>query len=107
MPEDKWFRLINDDIADIPTCVVKMKSAYWRKSIIFIVLVAVGAAIMAGARAGGYAAFGCFVAITGVAGMMALATMCHSQLCLYRAIKELRELANPTGEQASGENMGT
>ena len=105
MPEDKWFRLINDEIADIPAGVQQLKSEYWKKSILFIILILAGSTAMGVARGSGQATLGCFVAVTGIVGIMALATMCHTQLCLYRALKEFRQMRTTTGEQdAAGDN---
>jgi hypothetical protein len=37
-------------------------------------------------------AIGCFAAVTGVVGYMALVVVFHIQQCLYRAIDEMRKL---------------
>jgi len=95
MPEDKWFRLVNDDIADIPARVYELKSEYWRKSSLFLIFTIVGSAAMGFARGSSLAALGCFMAVTGIIGIMALATMSHTQLCLYRALKEFRQMSKP------------
>ena len=91
MAEDRWFKIINDNIDDIPRRVEQLKSEYWRKASLFMVLVIVGSATMGVAKANGLVAIGCFVAVTGILGILALATMCHTQLCLYRLIKEMRK----------------
>lgn len=46
MAEDKWFKIINDDIDDIPVSVEKLKSKYWQKSLLFIILVVIGSILM-------------------------------------------------------------
>ena len=99
MKEDKWFRLINDDIADIPARVHELKAEYWKKSILFLILILAGSTTMGVSRSSGQAAIGGFMATTGIIGIMALATMSHTQLCLYRALKEFRQMNKPTGEQ--------
>lgn len=99
MTEDKWFRLINDDLIDIPARVQQLKTAYWKKSALFIVLVVIGSATMGVASNSGPAAVGCFLAVTGIIGIMTLATMSHTELCLYRALKEVRQINNLTDRQ--------
>jgi len=99
MKEDKWFRLINDDIADIPARVHELKAEYCKKLILFALLIVGGSLTMGVAQSTGAVAIGGFMATTGIVGIMAMATMCHTQLCLYRALKELREMNRPTGEQ--------
>lgn len=90
MAEDKWFKIINDDIDDIPVSVEKLKSKYWQKSLLFIILVVIGSILMGVGRSNGLVALGCFLAISGIGNILAEATMCHNQLCLYRLIKEIR-----------------
>lgn len=83
--------IINDNIDDIPRRVEQLKSEYWRKAAMYMVLVIAGSAAMGVAKANGLVAIGCFVAVTGMLGILAWATMCHTQLCLYRLIKEVRK----------------
>ncbi|MBN1384475.1 MAG: hypothetical protein JW983_06340 [Elusimicrobia bacterium] len=91
MTEDKWFRIINDKMEDIPARVKKMKSKYWKINSVFIGLIILGTIITGNCQD----TISCFLAIvlavTGIAGIMAVATMCHSQLCLYRTIMEIRK----------------
>ncbi|HIJ64936.1 MAG TPA: hypothetical protein HPP77_03215 [Candidatus Hydrogenedentes bacterium] len=91
MAEDKWYKIVNDDMDDIPMRVEQTKAEYWQKAWIFMVCTIIGAAIMGFAKATGLIAVGCFLAVTGMVGVFALATMSHMQLCLYRAIKEIRK----------------
>jgi hypothetical protein len=99
MAEDRWFKIINDEIDDISKRVEQLKSEYWRKASLFMVLVIAGCATMGVAKANGIVAIGCFVAVTGILGILALATMCHIQLCLYRLIKEMRNQEEDKSEQ--------
>ena len=99
MAEDRWFMLINDDIEDIPKHVEQLKSEYWRKASLFMILVVVGSATMGVAKANGLVAIGCFVAVTGILGILTLAIMCHSQICLYRLIKEMRKQKEGKSQQ--------
>ncbi len=99
MKEDKWFRLVNDEIDDIPARVYRLKSEYWKKSVMFLVLTVCGSAMMGTARSCGFAAIGGFMATAGIVAIMALATMCHTELCLYRALKEFRQGNKPADGQ--------
>ena len=102
MVKDKWYRIVHDEIDDIPMRVEQMKSKYWQQSLMLIVCTIVGSAIMGFGRANGVVAVGCFLAVTGMVGMFALSTMCHTQLCLYRAIKEMRKNKEDPGEPIAG-----
>lgn len=102
MAEDKWYEIINDEIDDIPMRVEQVKSKYWQKAWVFIVCTIVGSAIMGLGRSNGIVAVGCFLAVTGMVGIFALATMSHAQLCLYRAIKEIRKNTESTGQPITG-----
>jgi len=42
------------------------------------------------------------MAVTGMVGVFALATMYHTQLCLYRAVKEIRKCNKDSGESVAG-----
>lgn len=53
MAEDRWFMIINDNIDDIPRRVEQLKSMYWRKASLFMVLVILGSATMGVAKANG------------------------------------------------------
>ena len=98
MAEDRWYEIVNDGIDDIPMCVEQTKSRYWQKAWVFLVCTVVGSAIMGFGRANGIVAVGCFLAVTGMVGVYALAIMSHTQLCLYRAIKEIRMTTRDLGE---------
>ena len=98
MAEDKWLKIVNDEIDDIPMRVERMKSKYWQQASMFLVCTVLGSAVMGFGKANGIVAVGCFVAVTGMVGVFALATMCHVQLCLYRAIKEMRKNRESPGE---------
>lgn len=91
MAEDRWFKIMNDNVDDIPSRVEQLRSEYWQKASLFMILVVVGSTTMGIAKVNGLVAIGCFVAVTGILGILALATMCHTQLCLYRLIKEMRK----------------
>jgi len=97
MAEDKWFKLYNDEMDDIPARIEQMKSKYWKDVGILIAFAVVGSVVMAFGPAIQLTAMGCFIAVTGVVGMFALATMYHAQLCLYRAIKEIRKTREDAG----------
>ena len=99
MVDDKWYKIINDKIDDIPKRVEQLKSEYWRKASLFMVLVIAGSTTMGVAKATGVVAIGCFVSVTGILGILAMATMCHTQLCLYRLIKEMRKQEENKSEQ--------
>ena len=90
MNKDKWYSLINEPLEDIPSCVEKLKSAFFWKIIPFLLLTVVGCGMIGFGSPHGIVVLGCFLAVSGVVGMLALATMCHVQLCLYRVIKELQ-----------------
>ena len=90
MAIDRWHKIINDEISDIPKCVEELKSTYWKKASLFLIFVIAGSATMGFGRANGIVAIGCFLAVTGIVGILAEATTCHTQLCLYRLIKEMR-----------------
>jgi len=92
MLKDRWFEIINDEIDDIPKHVVQLKSKYWQTTSLFLIVVIAGSAIMGIGKANGIIAVGCFCAITGILGILSQAIMCHTQLCLYRFIKEIRKL---------------
>ena len=102
MAEDKWHKIVNDEIDDIPMRVEQLKSEYWQKAWIFIVCTIVGSAVMGFGKVNGIVAVGCFLAVTGMVGIFALATMCHTQLCLYRAIREIRKNKERSGEPITG-----
>ncbi len=91
MAEDKWYEIVNDDIGDIALCVEKTKSQYWQKAWIMLACTIAGSAVMGLGKANGIIAVGCFLAASGMVGVFALATMSHAQLCLDRAIKEIRQ----------------
>jgi hypothetical protein len=103
MAEDKWFKIVNDEIDDIPSRVEQVKSKYWQQVSIFLVCTIVGSAIMKFGKANGIVAVGCFLAVTGMVGVFALATMCHTQLSLYQAIKEIRK--NKDNSESGGVNL--
>ena len=90
MEEDRWYKIVNDELEDIPMRVEQLKSKYWQQAWIFIVCTIAGSAIMGFGKVTGIIAVGCFLAVAGIIGIFALATMYHTQLCLYRAIKEIR-----------------
>ncbi len=92
MASDKWLRLLNDDLTDMQASVQKLKAEYWKKSFFLIILVIIGAALMGVAGNANLAAIGCFFAVTGIVGILSLANMCHNELCLYRAIREFRQV---------------
>ena len=102
MVKDKWYRIVHDEIDDIPMRVEQMKSKYWQQSSILIACTVVGSVSMGFGRANGVVAVGCFLAVTGMVGIFALATMYHTQLCLYRAIKEMRKNKEDPGEPIAG-----
>lgn len=91
MAEDKWYEIINDEMEDIPLRVERMKSRYWRQAALFMAFSVTGGALMGFGKAGGLIATGCFLAVTGVLGLFITGNICHTQLCLYRAIKEIRK----------------
>ena len=101
MAKDKWYRIVDDEIDDIPMRVEQMKSKYWQQSLILIACTVVGSVIMGFGKANGVVAVGCFLAVTGMVGIFALSTMCHTQLCLYRAIKEMRRNKENSGERVT------
>lgn len=88
---DKWFRLYHDEISEIPAHIQEMKTGYWKKSVVFVILTAAGSIAMGTSNSLGPSLLGCFLAMAGVTGLMSLATMCHSQLCLCRLLKEIRK----------------
>ena len=90
MAVDKWYAIVNDEIDDIPTRVEQLKSKYWKQAWIFLTCTIIGSAIMGFGKVTGLIAIGCFLAVTSMVGIFALAIMYHTQLCLYRAIKEIR-----------------
>ena len=91
MAEDRWFWIINDNLDDIPGRVRQLKSVFWRKASLLMVLVIIGSATMGAAKTNGLVAMGCFFAVTGILGILAFAIMSHAQLCLYRLIREIRK----------------
>ena len=90
MTEDKWMRIINDKLEDIPEQVESMKAKYWQRFVFFIVFIFGGAAMMVGGADNGIKALGCFLAVTGVVGQYTVASMYQTQLCFYRIILEIR-----------------
>jgi hypothetical protein len=99
MAEDRWFRLLDDKLDDIPARIEQLKTSYRQRTTIFFMLMAVGLLVVGWAGSNDLIAIGCFIAVTGIVGVMALSTMCHTQLCLYRAIREMRQLtSNPKPE---------
>lgn len=78
-----------------------MKSKYWQQAGIFLAFTIVGSFVMGFGKVNGIVAVGCFLAVTGMVGVFALATMYHTQLCLYRAIKETRKSKENPGEPAT------
>ena len=102
MAEDKWYEIVNDEIDDIPIRVEQTKTKYWQKTWLFIVFTIIGSAMMIFGKAAGLVAVGCFLAVTGMVGVFALATMSHTQLCLYRVIKEIRMNTDKPGELITG-----
>jgi len=99
MSKDKWFALINDEMEDIPARIEKIKSWYWKRAIPFALLTAFGGTTMGVFHNSGAASIGCFMAVSGVVGFMAIATMCHSQLCMYRTVIEIRKIMNETAKK--------
>jgi hypothetical protein len=97
MAEDKWFRIVNDEIDDIPMRVEQMKTKYWQQAWIFMACTIIGSAIMGFGKVTGIIAVGCFMAVTGMVAIFALATMYNAQLCLYRMIKEIRKNKETSG----------
>ena len=90
MVKDKWYQIVNDDIDDIPLRVEQLKSEYWRIAWPLMFVVVLGTSIMGVANTSGIIAIGCFMSITGMLGILAMAIMSHHQLCLYRLVKEIR-----------------
>lgn len=88
MENDKWYRLFNDELVDLPQRIEKLKSNCWAMIIPCLFCIALGVFLIGV----GIPSIGFLFTIFGVTGMMAIATMCHSQLCMYRTIKELRSL---------------
>lgn len=86
----KWFKLINNDFVDIPKSIAEMKTSYTQKMVVFFAILVAGAICMSLAQSSGTAAMGCFMAVTGISGIMALSTASHTQLCLLRILKEIR-----------------
>ena len=94
MAEGRWFRLLDDKLDDIPARIEQLKTSYRQRTTIFFVLIVVGLLVIGWAGSNDLIAIGCFIAVTSIVGVMALSTMCHTQLCLYRAITEMRQLTN-------------
>jgi hypothetical protein len=90
MTDDAWFRMLNDDYADLQASVRRTKKAYGQRTLACFGIVLVGVALMGFAEVASAAVVGCFVALTGVAAIMALSVAAHTQLCFFRAIKEMR-----------------
>ncbi len=91
MAEDKWMTLVNDDLEDIPRKVEALKAGYWRKAPVFMMCTILGSVLMGIGHLHQLVAVGCFMAVTGMVGVFALATMDHQTLCLYRAVLEIRK----------------
>ena len=92
MAQDRWFRLIEDDLDDISVRVAQVKKNFNQRIFIFIVLIIAGTLMMFLGEDYSTVTIGVFVALTGVTGVMAISTMYHNQLCLYRSVIEMRRL---------------
>lgn len=84
--------MYEDKLEDIPQSIERMKSAYTARTIVLFVVLLAGVAAMTASGTGNRAAIGCFAALTGVCGIMALSVICHTQLCLFRLLKEIRQV---------------
>ncbi|NOZ87519.1 MAG: hypothetical protein GXP49_14885 [Deltaproteobacteria bacterium] len=99
MAKDKWFEIVDDSMDDIPKRVEQLRSSYWKKAVLLMVLVVIGSLVMGVGKASGIVAIGCFIGVSGILGILAMATMCHTQLCMYRTIKEIRLQAGQGSRQ--------
>jgi len=93
MVGDKWSSLIHDELDDLEGRAKQIRARYWQRAVVFIVFIVGGAVLMLTSSVHSRIVLGCFLAVTGVVGQCAMATMAHAELCLYRTVIELRKHA--------------
>jgi membrane associated rhomboid family serine protease len=92
MAQREWFTLIDNELGDLRAESARMNARFWQRAWFLAVLVIGGSLLMGLGTSTSTIAIGCFTAVTGVVGYMALVVIFHIQQCLYRAIDEMRKL---------------
>lgn len=91
MNTDQWYKIIDQDVSDPRALVEDLKSKWWKYYWIFLALVVVGMVIWATGGHPKRMMVGLFLALCGVLGKLSIGIMCHTQLCMYKLIIEMRK----------------
>jgi hypothetical protein len=84
--------LLTDELNDIPSRLQQITGTYKIRVLLMLGLIAIGMAVVVAAETASTVAIGLFAALAGLGAILALSVTFHTEICLYRAIEEIRQL---------------